>query len=224
MTGGGGVWGEVAMPAHPDISETENSMIVQYIQSLVMEDVSMRNSLPARGTIMPENRNSGETMLLTASYTDKGNGSANLLKGSVSIALRHQTLNFTESTKNQGMTPVNFNSRDLLLLPDTECWFVLEGLDLTGINSAILTIGWMQPPESGIDFEMRLNDAEGDLIGKGSMPKPVPGQPGGQLSIQLEKEFSLKNQDVYFVHKPREDEDRGGAPVALLNTTFLGGE
>ena len=68
--GGGGVWGEVMMPAHPNVSLAERQEIATYILSLA--DTSERAaSLPLAGSIQPDATQTGSNMVITATYTDE---------------------------------------------------------------------------------------------------------------------------------------------------------
>ena len=219
IEGGSGVWGEVTMPAHPTVTQNESRQLVLYIKSLA-EDGSRQKSLPAAGQIIPEPTPGSRVMVLSASYTDGGVGEARPLTGIQAVNLMGSTVPFTPTTKNQGMMAIAFNGMDLLIVPPTECWFALEGIDLTGVKSVALGVGWQAPPPTGLDFEMRLNAADGTLIGSGTMPKPVAGQPGGIVPIRLNTTINETAKEIYFIYKPREGEDRGSAPVALSSVTF----
>ncbi|NND79038.1 MAG: Crp/Fnr family transcriptional regulator, partial [Maribacter sp.] len=219
VEGGTGVWGEVMMPAHPNVTQEESRQITQYIQSLVQTG-SESISLPPSGSIIPEPSEGDNVMVITASYTDNGETNALALTGVGSVALQGSTVPFTPTTKNKGFMPVSFEGSDLLLAPKDGGWFVFEDIDLHGIKAAHITTGWQDPPKAGIHFEMRLNAPDGKLIGSGSMPKPVEGQPGGMIVISITEPLNVKADEIYFVHKPVEGEDRGDAPVALVNVRF----
>ncbi|MEX0290175.1 MAG: c-type cytochrome, partial [Flavobacteriaceae bacterium] len=219
IEGGSGVWGEVTMPAHPTVTQDESRQLALYIRSLA-DDGSRKKSLPAEGQLIPNPTQGTQVMVLTASYTDGGVGEARPLTGMKSINLMGSTVPFTPTTKNQGMMTIAFNGMDLLIVPPTECWFALEDIDLTGVRSVGLGVGWQAPPPTGLDFEMRLNAPDGTLIGTGTMPKPAAGQPGGLVPIKLSSAINEKAEEIYFIYKPREGEDRGSAPVALSSVTF----
>lgn len=219
VAGGGGVWGEVVMPAHPDVTKNESRQIVEYIMSL-SGDGAKEKSLPASGTIEPQPKQGDNVMVLTASYTDNGAEGAIPLTGVQSVALQGSTVGFSDKTKAEGFTAIQFNGQDLLVLPAEKGWFALENVDLTGVDSATLTAGWQEAPKTGLDFELRMNDPNGELLGTGTMAKPASGQPGGTVSIKLEKKSDVKAEEVYFVYTPREGSDRGSTPVALINVRF----
>jgi len=219
IAGGGGVWGEVVMPAHPDVSKEETRQIVEYIMSLA-NDSGKEKSMPASGTIRPNPKQGDNVLVLTASYTDEGAEGTIPLTGVTSVALQGSTVSFSDKTKADGFTAVQFDGQDLLIIPNSEGWFALEDVDLTGVKAAILTAGWQEAPKTGLEFEMHLNAPDGELLGKGSMPKPEGGQPGGRIAIELETEKEVKADEIYFVYKPKEGEERGGSPVALTNVRF----
>ncbi|EAR01660.1 ThuA domain-containing protein [Maribacter sp. HTCC2170] len=219
VEGGTGVWGEVMMPAHPNVTKDETRQITLYIQSLVSSGAQSK-TLPTSGNIIPDPTEGDNVMVITASYTDSGNGNIPPLTGVSSKALQGSTVPFTPTTKNKGFMPVSFGGSDLLLAPKDEGWFVFENIDLKGVKAAYITAGWQAPPKAGVHFEMRLNAPDGKVIGSGSMPTPVPGQPGGMIAIVFNKPLDVKANEIYFVHVPKKGEDRGDAPVALVNVRF----
>ncbi|WP_396634150.1 ThuA domain-containing protein [Maribacter sp. R86514] len=85
-TGGSGVWGEVTMPAHPNITTDETRQIGLYILSLNGDD-KKEKSLPAKGTITAESSAPGNMLVITASYTDAGAEGTIPLTGSKSVAI-----------------------------------------------------------------------------------------------------------------------------------------
>jgi cytochrome c551/c552 len=87
IAGGSGVWGEVTMPAHPNLTKEESKQIVIYIQSLASNAVQ-KKSLPATGTIMPNPAKGASVMVITASYTDQGGNNVKPLTGSKSVVLQ----------------------------------------------------------------------------------------------------------------------------------------
>lgn len=71
--GGSGVWGEVAMPAHPGMKESEARQIVQWVLSLSDDQSAKRKSLPAKGTVVarpPAGDNAPTVLRITAQYTN----------------------------------------------------------------------------------------------------------------------------------------------------------
>ena len=82
--GSTGEWGEVSMPAHPNISTGEANQIIAYILSLSESD---KKSLPLSGTITPSISEGDNVMIIKASYTDSGTVSSPPLTAVKSIAV-----------------------------------------------------------------------------------------------------------------------------------------
>jgi cytochrome c len=220
-SGGNGVWGEVTMPAHPNIKNEESRQIVMYIQSLG-EGNTVKKSLPSKGTIIPKPSPGANVLVLTASYTDAGSGEAIPLTGIEKIYLKGSTVSFSNKTKVDGFNPVSFGGMDLLILPANKGWFVLEDIDLTGVKAAYISTSWRELPTDGLDFEMRLNAPDGKLLGKGSMPKPLKGESRSMVSIQLDSDTDVKAEEIYFVYIPKSGDDKGPGTVILRNVRFDG--
>ncbi|NJB37759.1 ThuA domain-containing protein [Croceivirga sp. JEA036] len=85
--GGSGVWGEVQMPAHPDVSQLEARQIASYIESLTV-DKTKKESLPLTGKVVPEDRAKTGVFILSASYTDDGKENTLPLTATNAVVLR----------------------------------------------------------------------------------------------------------------------------------------
>lgn len=73
IVGGGGVWGEHAMSAHPQLSREEATEMVKYVLSLA--DQPVENRIAPKGTLALKEHVGKEQRgryVLTATYTDKG--------------------------------------------------------------------------------------------------------------------------------------------------------
>lgn len=91
LQGGSGVWGEVAMAAHPDMKEAEARQIVRWIMSLADEQAGKRKSLPTSGTIVARkgSGNGDETILrIHAQYTNAPGMGVKPLTGSETVDLK----------------------------------------------------------------------------------------------------------------------------------------
>ncbi len=220
VSGGSGVWGEVAMAAHPNITDDETRQIALYIRSLA-DTGAKQKSLPLEGRIVPNPSPTDNVMILTASYTDKGVNGIRPLTGVKAIVLQGSTVKFSPKIKVQGFSPVSFGGMDLLILPSGEGWFALDNIDLKGVTSVVLTAMWQQTPTAGADFEMHLDAPNGELLGSGTMPTPTAGQTAGMVTIKLDRLVEAKAKEIYFVYKPRDGSEAPGM-MAFLNAKFNG--
>lgn len=201
IKGGSGVWGEVAMAAHPNLSLEDAKQIVSWIMSLSDKAV-VKKSLPQSGTIIPPaDKKPGSTLVLSASYTDKGGNNIKALTGNSVVSLRSNTMNFKSNEKVNGFTPFKYNGSTVLIFPASDGWLEMSRIDLTSVHSINMVAGWQTPPVSGFSFEIKLDAPDGKLIGKGTMPAPPKNQKGGILKIPVEAVTDGKLHDVYFVYK-----------------------
>ncbi len=202
--GGSGVWGEVAMPAHPNVPIADLRQIVGYILSLENK-AAQRKSLPATGTIIPDGtQKPGSTMVLSASYTDKGGNNLKALSGTSVATLRSNTINFKGNEKKEGFSVYKANNVNLLVIPQAGGWFALDSLDLTDVGSVTLMAGWQEALQTGLEFEVRLDAPNGKLLGTGSMTPPQKTQMVGAIRVPISPVTDGGFHQVYFVYKPKD--------------------
>ncbi len=213
--GGSGVWGDVMMAAHPNITADETRQIATYILSLA-GDVNKKPSLPPTGSVVAEAAKPGNLMVLTASYTDVGAEGSVPLTGSTSVALSSNTVLCDPAMKTEGMQAVAFNGMDLFLLAKKDGWVQFGEIDLTGVKAVIAAAGWQEAPKVAYDFEVRAGGPDGKVLGKGRL-NPAPGTPGGAAVIPLTDTVDGKT-DLYMTYAVEEGKEP--AQIALVNTTF----
>lgn len=211
--GGSGVWGDVAMAAHPNIAQSDLNQIIGWIMSL-SNKAEVKKSLPAKGTITPTDQKPGAVMVLSASYTDKGGNNTKALTGRSSIALQGSTIRFKGNEKTQAFTAMAYNGMNLLLLPKQAGWFAVDSIDLSGVRSITLMAGWQDAPEFGFGFEARLDAPDGKVLGTGNlMPPIVKGQQGGMVHINLAAVTDGKFHTIYITSKPRNAAEKTTAGI-----------
>src|SRR5206468_7777293 len=109
IRGGGGVWGETQMAAHPNLPQSDAQQIVQWVLSLANQG-AIKKSLPPTGTITPPaNTKPGATMVLSASYTDKGGNNIKALTGTNIAALNSNSVTFKGTEKKNGFDVAESN-------------------------------------------------------------------------------------------------------------------
>ncbi len=218
--GGSGVWGDVAMAAHPNISETDLQQIVQYVIGLSNKNV-VKASLPASGTIVPPaNIKPGTSLVLSASYTDKGGNNIKALTGYGNASLNGATIAFTGKEKMKGFTVANYNGANIMINPAEPGWFSISDIDLTGVAAANIMAGWLAAPQIGIDLEAHLDSENGQLLGKASLLPPADKKArGAMVSIKLSavNDGALHHLVIVSKRKPKET-----ATVGFMSLQFSG--
>jgi glucose/arabinose dehydrogenase/cytochrome c551/c552 len=203
--GGGGVWGETAMPANPDLKNSEVNALVTYILSLRKES---KPSLGAKGSLDPTLGNPASptgSLVISATYTDKGGVNIKPLTGSSSLVLSPNSINLEQAGSFSGFAKMVFDGKTLLTVPNTKGSFSLPALDVTGIGSVTLMTASQQPITVPVDFEIRLDSPTGEIIGKGthapSQGMKLPNMPilMHQANLSLTSAGDGKKHTLYFV-------------------------
>lgn len=217
IKGGAGVWGETAMAAHPTLPQSDIGQIVQWILSLSNKGALLK-SLPQSGSIVPKaDQKPNTSLVLSASYTDKGGNNIKALTGRNSVALRSNFVTFSGKEKVNGYSSISFNGTNYMVMPKGEGWFALDSIDLTGIKSISLMAGWQEAPKFGFDFEIKIDAPTGKTIGKGSLlPPAAKGQQGGAVRIPIEAITDGAYHTLYIVSKPKNAGETAQAGVSTL--------
>lgn len=199
--GGSGVWGEVAMPSHPNLSAGDAQQIVTWVLSLANAN-SVKKSLPASGVIIPPaDIKPNSVMVLTASYTDKGGNNIKALTGSSNAVLRSSMPVFNGNEKTSGFRPVKTGNSFTMQFPAGDGWFASPQVDLAGVGAVNLVTGWRDTLTKPVLFEARLDAPDGKLLGTGSMPAPKPGQQNGTVKLPLAMINDGRMHTLYFLYK-----------------------
>ena len=216
--GGSGVWGEVNMAAHPDITKDELRQLTAYVLSLE-DKKAKKESLPPSGSIIPETANLGESLVIKASYTDKGGENMKSLTGSARVIIPSNSLTFSETTKTDGFNFVSFDGNDLLISPKDKGWFAFENIDLTGVKYASLMMGWQGDVKHGVTFEAHLDTQEGVVLGKGTMSTPKKGQNNGMVVIPIDFDEDGKIHNIYFTFSTKDPLKETQVAILMVNFT-----
>ena len=195
--GGSGAWGEVTMPAHPNITSDETNQIVQYILSLA-ETEEEKQSLPSQGYLNVENVAPGNTMVLRASYTDTGVQEVIPLTGTSSILLYHNTVIARDSEEVENFRRTSFNGQKAYSLTANKGWFVVNDVDFKAIESVTVNTACIGIPENQYAYEIRLGSPDGELIGQAKMPNFKQQETLGKVTIPIRTK-APKTESVYVV-------------------------
>jgi glucose/arabinose dehydrogenase/cytochrome c551/c552 len=212
IKGGSGVWGEVAMAAHPNLSEPDAKQIVTWIQSLTGTGQTQK-SLPQTGKLQPTlNKPAMENgvLFISASYTDSVGNGIKPLTGNTRITLRNSKITPGRIRNLKEYKNENFEGKRHLVAPRGSGWFSIDSVDLSGITGAQLMIGSSAPPQFGYVFEVRLDTPDGSKLGELTLPA------GNAAGGKQEKVFTINWQPVadgkfhslYFVSKATDPQEK----------------
>ncbi len=170
INGGSGVWGDVAMAAHPQISKENAMLMVEYILSLASD--SQKKSLPTSGTVNfnPPPPAQGQmpkgVYLLTASYDDRGSGNIPSLSGEKTLVLRTPYLSGAEVTEMNGPRKLKTpDGGEAIENVKHNSSVVFKGVDLTGVGKMQFTVAEIAVMSKGGGIDVYLGSKEGTKLG-----------------------------------------------------------
>lgn len=175
INGGGGVWGDQAMAAHPQLKKNETEQMVKYILSLEGW-AGEKKGLPHKGTYALKDhigKEEGGVYILSASYTDKGGDRIGPLTARQIVQLRHPRIpaasyNILEKAIESEVPPgevPGLKEALKIVTGGDEGYVVYQAIGLDGVSSIDLGIG-QHPALGGGKIELRLDDPKGQKIGE----------------------------------------------------------
>jgi cytochrome c len=225
--GGSGVWGNVAMPAHPALTDEQAPAMLAYIMSLANRPTS-GPSLPVRGTYVPPT-GSGDSptgvTVLRASYTDRGANGMPAITKEKEVVLHSPTVVVASGELSDGVqkrTDTELPGQDIAVVSRSGSFVKLKQLDLTGVGAVVFSV--LAPSRyqsAGGKVEVRLDSATGSQVGESELIRST-GEPvltPFRLRTALKPTSGV--HDVYLVF--RNPDAKGDQFLfAVLTATFEG--
>jgi cytochrome c len=223
-SGGTGVWGNVMMAPHPQLTDAQATEMVSYVLSLGAK--KSVPSLPAKGEYTPPKPDTGSAqgaVILRAAYTDRG---ANGLPGATteqSLVLRAPTIVIAAGELGEGVSRMQVPQMPVpITMPSKSgSYSRLKQLDLSGISEVVIAA--VAPASYGAvggKVEVRVDSASGALVGETPMLEPMtePNAPPAQLRAVLKPTTGM--HDVYLVF--RNDQAKAQQLMLIaLTATFV---
>ncbi len=206
--GGSGVWGEVAMAAHPDASISDLQQIVKYVLSL-SGSAENKKSLPASGSINATAADKG-FLYLTASYTDNGgSGGSKPLTSKKTVVLRNSKVAMREVKKIDNFSNLDSAGTRYLVAPKGNGSFLVDSVDLTGITALEISFISSGALSSGYVFELRLNDPNGQKIGQADLTPAISAKKPGAVTIPIAGVGDATMHNIYLVARLKNQAETG---------------
>jgi len=182
ITGGGGVWGQTVMAAHPQLSKGEATQMSKYILSLSGKIAN--DGMPVNGKYTFNEHKDSEvygSYIMTASYTDKGGKGAPALTAREAITLRYPLIvakDFDATDKamkfevKAGQAPGV--EEDFEIVVGVNDSYVKYGqLDLTNVSAIELEYALAGMYMGDGSIEIRVDAKDGDLLGSIDVEQPL---------------------------------------------------
>ncbi|WP_460971630.1 PQQ-dependent sugar dehydrogenase [Spirosoma migulaei] len=185
--GGVGVWGDVAMPGHPAMSESDAEVIVKYILNVNEKTFS---SLPMQGSYsvrLPEGDNGQGSVLVRAAYTDRGAKTVPTQTSERMIVLHSPQMNASDAAVVHGAElKARGMGKGMNVIPYANSYIGFHRLDLTGIKQLDFGASAQRREGSaGGTIEAHLNSPTGPLIGEATV-ELAPEVDMAKLMAQME--------------------------------------
>lgn len=217
IKGGNGVWGEISMPAHPQLKNEDVKEIVQYILSLDNSEVSV-DRLPIKGAYtfeVPGNQRPTGVFIIRAAYKDKGAKGVPGAKGEDVMVLRSPIVSPAKANVLENVQKFSLEEPplDLVVAISSGSYISFEKLDMTGVKQIDFMAGAAKEfGQTGGVIEVRIGSPTGKLIGRTPEIKPAENLLNTQPKFSAKIEEAEGIQDVYFVFKS----EAKGAVSSLL--------
>jgi cytochrome c len=174
LNGGSGVWGEVAMAAHPQLSKAQATQMVEYILSLASD--KKVKSLPLAGkanfaNAPKEGPAATSAYVLTATYEDKGASGMPSLSFTKQVVFKSPILNGSNVSDLQS-GPRTLNAGGMVAIENIKnnSSATFKDVDLSGVGKLGFTIVEMAPMKGG-EIEVWLDSPTGKKLGTVSFAK-----------------------------------------------------
>lgn len=211
--GGSGVWGEVAMAAHPDINDSDLRKIVSWIRSLA-EEKSGIQSHDREGRIVPGREftlTDGGTLLLQATYTDKGGSGTEPLTGQNLVYLSGPVIFPHMATEVDGATAGSYEGTDYLSLTGDVATANLGKIDLTDVRRIEVSYTQVEEGEGSSTIALHQGSPDGAVMASGETSRRANAMESNTVRLTVERDYRTPHDKVWLVAKRD-----GGAPNLVL--------
>lgn len=210
--GGSGVWGSIAMSAHPQISKKDAQYIVEYILSVGEKKTQV--SLPLKGNYVfndPRAAKGEGTYVLRSAYRDRGTSQMHALTGEQIHLLRSPVLYPEKADIKKGAKLLVTPSQKVLMEGDNS-FLGYRNIDLSNLKQISLIIYAYKRTEAGGIIELRLDAPNGKLAAKSKFFEIVNDSEKKRETFELQPELANGKHDLYFVFK----NEQAGQSQALM--------
>jgi len=225
IQGGGGVWGERVMPAHPQLAPEDVGRMIAYILSLETADgESSGRTLGTEGPL-PLTQHSGKSFgryILTASYEDKGGADVAPILRRTQVQLRHAKMSASSADGFRDAAKANNKGTYLIKFTADGAFIFFNDVDLRGIKFVNFEL---DPANTSGKLEVRLGSEGGPVIASTPViskeDKPLDTDKRWMdVRVDLPKRTDQDTLYIVFKGDPKTSIWNG----FLLNSIYVGNE
>ncbi|SKC09424.1 ThuA domain-containing protein [Dyadobacter psychrophilus] len=207
IAGGGGVWGETAMAAHPQLSAADASEMVKYILNVTNEKPKEK-SMPVKGSYVakvPTGDKGKGVYIVRAAYEDGGASGLPSLKSEKTLVLKNAKVDMHSFDVYEDIMKISNGGMNLAIASKSGAYIVLKQTDLNGISELQLQAVAPKPQLNAVGgkVEVRLDSPTGPLVGSSEFLEPsekLDFKPNLlSVPIKVSDKADGKLHDVYLV-------------------------
>lgn len=223
IAGGGGVWGERIMPAHPQLNPEDVSLMLDYVLSLATSNgMDASNYIGPKGSIplSEHGEDSFGQYLLTASYQDKGGVGIPPIQSRKQVQLRYAKVMAASADGFQDAAKANNQGSFLVKFTADSAFIHFKEIDLRGIRYLSYEL---DPANTVGKLEFRVGSVDGRLlaetpvISKNDKPDDLNKR---WMEVRVNMPEEVVHDDVFIVF--RGDPKTSIWNGYLLNTIYFG--
>lgn len=210
IKGGSGVWGDLMMSPHPQLSPADTEKMIRYILSLNKKGKVA--GLPSKGTYALNKHKPTEkegTYIFTASYTDKGANGAKPLTATKVVALSYPLITadkYKEKKKAQTFLVTKEIWKEIeqemtIVLPSHEGVLRYGDIDLTDIAQIKLGVAVAPTYFSGGTVELFIDNENGTRIGTAELEVGLTDIGFKELPVNISKTEGIHDLVLKFKSK-----------------------
>lgn len=229
IAGGGGVWGETVMAAHPDLSTQDAAEMVSYILNLASEKSEV-NTLPLTGSYqasIPSADKGQGIFILRAAYADQGANGLPSLRKEQTLVMRNAKVNIHNYDMYENVRKMGYSGNYMAIPDKSGAYMALKQVDLNGLSELQILATAPNSPQFGTlggKVELRLDSPKGQLLGESDLLKPSKRSGFSpsflQVPVQLPEDYDNQLHDLYIVFvNPNSSKDQQ-ALMIVLGTEF----
>ncbi len=220
ISGGGGVWGETPMAAHPQFGPSESRLMAEYIMELASDEKD-DPGLPTEGRFrmdLPEGDSGRGFYVLRAAYRDRGAGNIASIGSEETLILKNARIHPFDFDTYYAVVKFEFENDEepYAIVSSTDSYVSISEVDLQGVEAVdLFAVG-----TRGGFVELRRDGPDGPLLGDPVNVKPWKELPAQQranrkwrLPIDRKELITGESSDIYLVFK---GEDIKGENLMIL--------
>jgi cytochrome c len=196
IKGGGGVWGQHAMSAHPQLKQSEVEDMVKYVLSLANE--KKEESKPLKDAYVTKNKEKAGSYIFAATYTDRGHGVIGPLTVTNSVALRPAKIKANTLDSGKGYAINKVESTEWVTGKSDGAYITFDDIDLTGIKTVKVAASAPSGKSAGGVLEARIGSITGAKVGEVKVAEGETGivtMPITTAGMAKKLVFVYKNSD-----------------------------